>query len=484
MNALRAHRQILLTPFRFSDGASPIVRLALFGLLVLAILPTALALHFESAAVAKEFAAGTVAFALALFWLTELSSAQRQNHPNAAGLVPRHVQRLRETLVAVYLAAALAMAAALGLVFGHALAWGLAAGLTMLFVALLLRHPWLWAIWWLVPAFAGKWTKTSPWQALQELALTVYETQPLALAAVGLLLLPWLASRFVHGGGAAHAASFKRNEQRRRAMQLASMGQSNVRDQGRAAQLFGEVFLSVYRRWMRHLIANARPTARSVMARVELACGANAHWTTHLGSVFVFAGIAALVWAIAHFGYGMQGWQFIDKGRHGIAIGITFAAVLPSLSARAALYSTRREQALLMLLPGMPRGAALNQRLARRQMLHFLVGWAGAAVLLRLILDDSDAANAVHGYVICWLPAGLLLWRDWSRLPPPTTANAAMTLLAIVLAMGVSGAAVWWLKWSPDLLFVAVALVTLALGTWRWRRLARYPQAFPVSRRA
>ncbi|CAN5192441.1 hypothetical protein BH11PSE10_BH11PSE10_15520 [soil metagenome] len=484
MNSLRAHREILLTPFRRNSDTSPWMWLALAALLVLAIAPTAMAWRFESGAVGQGFAVGTIAFALELLWLIELSSVQRQNHPNAARLVPGHVQRLRESVVAVYLVAALATAAALGLVFGHALAWGLAAGLMMLFVALMLKHPWLWALWWVVPAFAGKWTRTAPWQALRELALGAYETQPLALAAVGLLLLPWLASRFVHEGGAAHAEKFRRGEQRRRALQLARMGQTNVRDQGRVAQFFGEAFLILYRRWMQHLIASARPTARSVMARAELACGVNAHWATHLGSMLVFAGIAGLTWAVAHFGYGVQVRQFVNQGGYGMAIGITIAAVLPALSVRSALYSTRREQALLMLLPGMPHGTALNQRLARRQMLHFVLSWAAAALLLRLLLDESDAARAVHGYVACWLPAGLLLWRDWSRLPPPTSTNAAMTLLWIVLATGLSGAASWWLKWSPDLLFVAVALGTLALGAWRWQRLANFPQAFPVSRRA
>jgi len=194
------------------------------------------------------------------------------------------------------------------------------------------------------------------------------------------------------------------------------------------------------------------------------------------------AGVAALVWAVAHFGYGLQSLQFDSQFAIGMAIGI--AVVLPTLSSRSALYSTRREQALLMLLPGMPRGAALNQRLARRQMLQFLVSWAVVAVLMRLILDDSNAAKVVHGYVVCWLPAGLLLWRDWSRLPRPTAVKTMMPVLGSMLGLGLSSATMLWLKWSPDLLLVVVALTTLALGAWRWQRLARYPQAFPVSRRA
>ncbi len=483
-NSLLAHRQILLTPFRRSSDTSPLMWLGLAALLVLAIAPTLLAWRYESVAVAKGFAAGTLTFALELLWLIALSSAQRQNHPNAARLVPGHVQRLRESVVAVYLVVALTTAAALGLVFGHPLAWGLAAGVLMLLMAIMLQNPWLWAVWWVVPARAGKWRTTAPWQALRELALSNYETQPLALAAVGLLLLPWLASRFVNDGGAAHAEKFKRNEQRRRASQLARLGQTNLRDQGSVAQFVGEAFLLLYRRWMQHLIATARPTARSVLARAELACGVNAHWATHLGSTLVFAGIAALTWAVAQFGYGVQVQQFINQGGYGMAIGITIAAVLPAMSVRSALYSTRREQALLMLLPGMPRGAALNQRLARRQMLHFVLSWAAAALLLRLLLDDSDAAKAVHGFVVGALPIGLLLWRDWSRLPPPNATTASLDLLAVVLTACLAGAATRWLHWSPDLLLVAVALATLAVGAWRWQRLATFPQAFPVSRSA
>ncbi|MBC7729887.1 MAG: hypothetical protein H7242_20205 [Microbacteriaceae bacterium] len=483
MNSLRAHRDILLAPFRRNRDNALWMWLGLAALLVLAIAPTLLAWRFESVGLAKGFAVGTLAFALELLWLIELGSVQRQNHPNAARLVPGHVQRLRESLVAIYLAVALTSPAALGSVFGHPLAWGLAAGLMMLLLAIMLQNPWLWGVWWVVLVFAHRWTATAAWQGLRELALSAYDTQPLTLAALGLLLLPWLASRFVHDGGAAHAAIFKRNAQRRRAQQLALMGQTQARDQGRAGQFFGAAFLFIYRRWMQHLIATARPAPRSVLARAELSCGVNAHWATHLGSMLVFAALAALTWAVAHFGYGVQVLPFINQGGYGMAIGITLAAVLPALSVRSALYSTRREQALLMLLPGMPRGAALNQGLARRQMLHFLVSWAAAALLLRLlVLDDSPAANAVHGYVVCCLPAGLLLWRDWSRLPPPTPANAAMALLWIGLATGVSGAGTWWLHWSPDLLLVVVALATLAVGTWRWQRLATFPQAFPVSR--
>ena len=133
---MNAHRQILLAPFRRSSDSTPLFWLA--PMAVLAIAPTALALAFESVAVAKGFAVGTLAFALELLWLIALSSAQRQNHPNVARLVPGHVQRLRESVVAVYLSVALTTAAALGLLFGHALAWGLAAGLLMLVMATVL----------------------------------------------------------------------------------------------------------------------------------------------------------------------------------------------------------------------------------------------------------------------------------------------------------------------------------------------------------
>ena len=480
---LGAHWQILLTPWRRNRDSSRWSWAGLVVIALLAVAPTALAARFESIAVAWGFAVATTTFALALLWLIQLSSVQRQNHPNAARLVPGHVQQLRESVVAVYAAVALAVAALLGARFGHPLAWGLAVGCSMLLVAVILRQPWLWGVWWIVPMTAKYWTQTPLWQALRTLALTLYDTQPLALAGAGLLLLPWLASRFVQDGGASHAARFKRNEQRRRASQLTRMGQTNVRDQGRVAQFFAEAFLFIYRRWTRYLLATARPTARSVMARAELALGANVHWATHLGSLLLFGGVAAVTWAIARYGYGVRSLHFMSQGGIGMAMGITFAALLPVLSARSAYYSTRREQALLMLLPGMPRGAALNQRLARRQMLHFLVAWAMLAAGLRLSLDDGVAARVVFGYLMCWLPAGLLLWRDWSCLPAPTPVNAMLPLFGLMLAGAAMGSATWWLQWSPDSLFAVMGLGTLGLGAWRWHRLAGYPQAFPVGRR-
>ena len=480
---LQPHGEILLTPWRRNRDSSRWAWAGLAVLLVLGIAPTLLALRYESVAVAQGFAVVTVAFALAVLWLIQLSSVQRQNHPNAARLVPGHVRRLRESLVAVYLGVALAVAALLGARFGHPIAWGLAAGGLMLMVAMILRQPWLWGIWWVVPITADRWTQTALWQALRTLALTLYDTQPLALAGAALLLLPWLASRLVHDGAPAHAAAFKRGEQRRRAMQLARIGQTQVRDQGRTAQFFAEALLFIYRRWTRHLLATARPTPRSVMARAELALGANVHWATHLGSLFLFAGIAAVAWSIARYGFGVRDWQFMSQGGIGMANGITFAALLPVLSARSAFYSTRREQALLMLLPGMPRGAALNQRLARRQMLHFLVAWAAMAVGLRLILDDGVAARGVLGYFLMWLPAGLLLWRDWSSLPAPSSTSTLLPLFGLVLAGVALGATVHVFALPLGPVFAGVLLLGLAVGVWRWRRLAGYPQAFPVGRR-
>ena len=155
------HGEILLTPWRRNRDSSRWSWAGLVVIALLAVAPTALAARFESTAVAWGFAVATASFALALLWLIQLSSVQRQNHPNAARLVPGHVRQLRESLVAVYAAIALAVAALLGARFGHPLAWGLAVGCSMLLVAVILRQPWLWGVWWIVPMTAKYWTHPS-----------------------------------------------------------------------------------------------------------------------------------------------------------------------------------------------------------------------------------------------------------------------------------------------------------------------------------
>ena len=89
--------------------------------------------------------------------------------------------------------------------------------------------------------------------------------------AVALLLLPWLASRFVREGDAAHATGYAQAARRRQAMRMASGGGGSggelLRHQGRAGQVFSALFMFIYRRWTPYVLATAQATPRSALAR-------------------------------------------------------------------------------------------------------------------------------------------------------------------------------------------------------------------------
>jgi len=113
----------------------------------------------------------------------------------------------------------------------------------------------------------------------------------------------------------------------------------------------------------------------------------------------------------------------------------------------------------------------------------FLVAWglAGAAALW-LVGGTESSGPVIQAVVWGSLPFGLLLWRDWSRMAPPSgrrTAAQASAVVATVLVLIVAGR-----SWAIDAWLMASAsvAVTVLLGLWRWRQLARFPAAWPAAR--
>lgn len=130
----------------------------------------------------------------------------------------------------------------------------------------------------------------------------------------------------------------------------------------------------------------------------------------------------------------------------------------------AMLWATRREQALLRLLPGTPQGVALNRWLA-------------------LQLSGLQALTAAPFLVLSPL-AVLTLWRDWPRLGAPQ--GVFSTAMLPVIA-GVTAAAYAWVTGScqgAGPLALRVLPLWLALAAWRWRVLGSKPAAWPVGRLA
>jgi len=228
-----------------------------------------------------------------------------------------------------------------------------------------------------------------------------------------------------------------------------------------------------------------------VMARLMVGLGPATHWTTRLrdGGLYVLlgGGMCAIVAALAgrDFGALILPW---------LSFGLLTGACTPALQAAAQLHQTRREQALLVLLPGVPRGARLNRWLAWRMSLVFVVaalcGFALAAVLNAFAeaIQPGVVNRSTGGMALALFPALLpqvaWQWRQWARLRGATGFEMSMPGLAPVLLGLVAlvlhlGAGIGYMAIGAA--FAAAALLYCA---WRWHRMAGEPTALPVGRLA
>ena len=428
---------------------------------------------------------------LAWCWMLLVNSLLVQNQPHAARLVPHHVRQLRRVFMAGWAVFAgvallscmplLSAGSARGL--AAVLLTGATAAMLLLCLAWLNRWPISWGFVWVIPVLAGRWMSDPSAKATVVAGVEILTARPLwsaACLAAGLLLAAWLSAQvLLQSGGAAHARQHRRREAWRQTLQPGRIGALQA-----SGGLLQRAMAWPHGWWLARTLA--RP-AGPLFARAMLGLGPAAHWAGQVSGALLLAGIGGLaaltLWAvgawpsIAHSG-------FSANHLGGATIGVMILAINPVLQAHAALYNSRREQALLMLLPGMPQGTALNQAVARRQMLHFIVAWAvGAAVSLALTWGTRDASVMAVSYLLASLPMGTLMWRDWSRVPAPT---ASSTVGLIFIPMALVGGATWaaqvWLgvpPWACVLFFVALAI---AAAVWRWQRLRGAAAAFPTGR--
>lgn len=473
---MRAQRKILLALWQQARNQQSVWMFVLLGLLF--IVPGLVAAWNGGLALWAKVSEAELCLALLIFWMMQFSNLWQQNHPSFARLVPGHLRALRQTLLGLWLALILFFTALLGNEFGHPLAWGIGAAVLLAVTATLLRWPWLWLQSWLLGMVLVWLRPVGPWQALMASALQAYQQAPLLCFIVTLTLLAWPLSRLLQAGGPAHQRGYDSAKRMRMAMQM--------RATGRAAPLVhgGRIGIALWRffnepqlLWRQHLIRCASPTERSVLARAEMAWGG--HWSGQLAGLIFFGGLALLALSLVQKFTGIPMAEMLKHGGAGMAIGLASSALSPALGLRATLHAGRREQALLMLVPGMPQGAALNRRLAIRQLLCFGISWVG---MVLLVLWLFDTPSYVFGFMAAGLPIGLEALRDWSRQRQPTVQAVVIGMFAWMLAgaalMGLErwqGISAWW---SGAL----ILLLTLIVGCWRWRKLVSYPQAFPVGR--
>lgn len=406
-------------------------------------------------------------------WTGLVDALLRQNRANHARLVPHHARALREVLLLIWcvLLGGIALAALAGGVAVLKVVAYAACVLALLAVAMRWLAMWL-ILWFLLSGLRPGVDRLLA--AVEAHAVPIWLTLPAIVLAVGVPLCALIGT-----GSARH----RRHGERRAGWERSFKAKRSLGGTlGWPWDDIGRLSRAPYDAAARRVLA--RP-GRSVWPRLMLVFGPTTHVAVHVAWA-VFIAVAAVV-ALGGF------WLF---GRFppaslravelaGPSIGVMALAMSATLGLPSALCETRREQALVVLLPGVPRGAALNRGLAARWLAHLAAGWAiGAVVVLLAVHALAPASTAVFaaGLLSVW-PLAALVVRDVARLPPSAGRHIFSVVMSCALGPGLLAAS-FNVGGLPLVVGPAIALATLAWLSWRWRKLRDSPSALPAGRLA
>ena len=424
---------------------------------------------------------------LVVGWAMLVGSVLVQNHPTLARLVPHHAGQLRLALLVAWALASLAAAALPGFAFDAPLAWACGVGAGLVLLAACLRWPPLWlgsvatpfAVGWMTHRFSAADFGDALWG--QWMSHHVLVTGAVVLAGASVLV------GVVSGGGARHIAAYEARQRLHKAV----FAQQQGGGAGPVCSKYGWLRgLAEYGRpyawWMARLLA--RPGS-PVMARLLVGLGPATHWTSRVFQAFWFMAVSTLLCVLVSLFIGGDMLAYVLPW---LAFSVLTGLCTPALQAVMHLKQTQREQALLVLLPGVPRGARLNRWLAWQTSATFVLA-ALCAILLAWCLNAiADAirpgvamiatGGMTFGVAAALLPQVAWQWRHWARLPAATGARQTAPVLAPILL----GVAVMALHVATGVGYlaagVALAVVSLAYCAWRWWRMGAEPTAFPVGR--
>ncbi len=471
-----AHQAILSHGLQQRSNYQGWRALAIVALLVLIAAVTLMI--WGSPRVAAIVGGNLIMTAAAIYWGGLVINLMLQNHPNSARLVPGHVTRLRQVLVAGWLLCSLlAMAGAMVMGLPLLPAWLLAAwGMAML--GLLMRWPLGWALLSALP-FLLVWSYR---QGLFAEATALMHARPMLCALLGLLLPPLPLLWILGKGNGSHRRSHARAE-RWREMARQGAGAQPWDSSGLPAPLSWFVHLtrSPYRHQLQRL--SRRTDAASVGSRLMLGLGPATHWTAQVSGTLVFGAIFGLV-CLCSLWIPISFVDFMRAGSFGLTIGLMSALLSPLTGLGRALAKTRSEQRLLVLLPGVPRGSSLNRLLARRWLLQFGLTWLlGLAVAAAVMGFSGAPLELLLPFLLAYLLPVVMVWREWARLP--VDGGGSVLLVFCVITSALLGYALYRWVGVPIWWYGALQLaVTVGLAVWRWRRQMAAPQALPVGRLA
>ncbi len=362
---------------------------------------------------------------LAWLWWLLAEGLHRQNQPALARLLPSHVGALQVQLL---VHAALVTAAAVAvctLALGPVRPWLWIVLPVVVLMAWLAREPWLW----LLPMLFGPWVPLHAWAA--EAANAAPGLKLLALLAAALLLV---AS--VGNGGTLHRWHAARCARWRRAAAAQREGRTIP---ATALSLPMRALLRLFDWprlvWRRRVLAHG--AAAPLDARLGFGLGLGGQWAELAWTgALLFITPAVIVVGLWRNDPDIDMREIVDFSRFGVCIGV-FSMIASTQHGRLSLlWTRRREQALLALLPGVPRGDL--GEIERRWRREYLLSWLLATTAV-LCLGAAGSPGSLDYTAFCaafCLPLAWLAQHLQRRMPgrPRLAPLALAPVLAALLA--------------------------------------------------
>lgn len=443
----------------------------------------------HSAATVGMFSLSTLVLAA---WALTVYNLMDQNRPVLARLVPAHAPRLRVALVAGWAVSVALITLFIGVRFAMPLLTAAIAGPVLALLALSVRWPALWALGMFAPVIREG---VRMWPGFQPLVAGLrvqWSAQPVAIAVTLAGASVVILVGMIQSGGRHHIASDEARRNRVKRFQMRATGAQPVVAGRRSA--FDRLMSSAYFAWWRRVLARPRS---SVSSRLMLGLGPGAHWTNILTAVLFCGALMALAPIVVYLLSLLSPslfHDFVPLMVLGASVGLVPGLMGNTLQVHARLQQTRREQALLLLLPGVPRGAALSRGLAWQFTGQFAIALGGALLLgwslgqIRWVVPNTPLLPVMGRlmglFAIGGLPLAVTQWRRWSRAKSATSLGAVMPLVVMALVMGLAALGTdqaWWTDAGAALIALAV---TVALCALRWWRMGREPEALPIGRLA
>lgn len=428
---------------------------------------------------------------IALFglWVMLVVNLLEQNHPTTTRLVPGHLRRLRQATLAVWLLISVTQGVLAWLALSDKVSLPtllLAASASGVAAAWAQRHWMCGIVFYMGPSFVIPLHLNERLAPLWQPLVSAWLAQPWTCLALCVVVFAALLVRIYGTGDNAHQKAY---EQRQRKLTLLRRGLAGSRTtrgatQGGIGDGLARPVDAIAARWLARLLAQARPQQANVMARAELALHGPQHWLRHAVGLGTALPIAVFGIALFFQLIGAAPDAILRHSTAGMALMLAVLGFSPGFTLPSALWLTRREQALLVLLPGMPQGRQLNHAVAFMQLRHFLIAWGITTLLLGgLLLHTGN--TALLSLSVAALPLGVL---NLTRAPATLRAPTPWTSSRPVLSFFLLNAVLWGLcAWLDGLVWWlgAVSLVlSAALLAWRWRALGQAPSALPAGRAA